>query len=611
MVDKKVEDARAGVKATEAELAQIAAQIAAAGQGEAAKLKVQEAKLVQRLQIQARGLRIAEFIQPLAHRFLPNNTFAALGLFLGVFVVATLVKDAMLVGNLVMVERLTQLAMFDLRNQMFRRTLEREMAHFGDGHSSHIMHRISSDVNCAFAGVNVLCGRMILEPLKMMTCLVCAAIICWKLLIISLLVAPLAAYVMVRLVRSMRKANRRAMEDVSLLYTVLSETLQNIQTVKAFGMERHERRRYHRSGKTVFHRTMRIAMFNALARGSAEFMGMAIICMAIGVGAYLVIHPQAAIFGVPILDKPLTLSSLMAFYALLAGVSDPARKMSEVAGVLQRGIAASDRIFDILDAQPTIVDPPVPTSLATPRPELVFEQVAFQYSTGQRVLEGIDLTIPFGQTVAIVGPNGCGKSTLVNLLPRFYDVTEGAVKLDGLDIRKLRVKELRRLIGLVAQQATLFDETVMNNIRYGSPQATDEQVIAAAEKAHAHRFIIERLEKGYQTTVGERGGRLSGGQRQRVLLARAILRDPQFLILDEATSQIDLESEQLIHKVLETFIRGRTTLMITHRLSSIALADRIVVMDGGRIIDSGTHEQLMGRCELYSKLHRLGFQQAA
>jgi ATP-binding cassette subfamily B protein/subfamily B ATP-binding cassette protein MsbA len=245
------------------------------------------------------------------------------------------------------------------------------------------------------------------------------------------------------------------------------------------------------------------------------------------------------------------------------------------------------------------------------RPELVFDRVSFQYSTGQRVLHDVELRIPFGQTVAIVGPNGCGKTTLVNLLPRFYDAVEGAVRLDGIDVRELRVKELRRMTGLVAQQATLFDDTVLNNIRYGSPHASEETVIAAAEKAFAHRFIVERLPNGYKTIVGERGGRLSGGQRQRILLARAILRDPKFLILDEATSQIDLESEQLIHRVLEQFIRGRTTLMITHRMSSIALADRIVVMDMGRIIDSGSHQELLGRCDLYTRLHQLGFQQAA
>lgn len=248
LIDQKVENAKTKLQATTDELAKLRAEIAAAQPEAARKLQAAESKLWQREQIEARQLDFVNFLQPLAHRFLPNNTFLALGLFLGAFVMATLIKDAMLVGNLVLVERLTQLAMLDLRNKMFRKTLQMEMAHFGEGHSSHIMHRISADVNCAFAGVNVLCGRMILEPLKMITCLIGAAIICWKLLVISLLVAPLAAYVLMRLIKSMRKANRRAMEELGQLYTLLVETLTNIQTVKAFGMERHERRRYRQSG---------------------------------------------------------------------------------------------------------------------------------------------------------------------------------------------------------------------------------------------------------------------------------------------------------------------------------------------------------------------------
>ena len=611
LADHRVAEAQAKVQATDAEIQKLTADLAAAGPDQQADLNEHLHRLRQRQHSQAKSLQVAQLVQPWVHRFVPNDTFRALALLLGAFVAATLVKDAMLVGNLVLIERLTQLAMFDLRNQLFRKTLQMEMAHFGEGHSSHLMHRINSDVNCAFTGVNVLCGRMILEPLKMLACLVGAAIICWKLLFVSLLVAPLAAYVVVRLSKSMRKANKRAMEDMGNLYTLLSETLTNIQTVKAFGMERHERRRYHKSGKTYFHRSMRIIFFTALGRASAEFLGMTIICIAIGVGAYLVIFPNATLFGIPIMDKPLSVSSLTAFYLFLAGVSDPARKLSEVTGLLQRGIVAADRVFAHLDAQPKIVDPPNPVVVSSPRPELVFERVSFQYSTGQRVLNEVELHVPFGQTVAIVGPNGCGKTTLANLLPRFYDASEGAIRLDGIDVREMRLRDLRGMTGLVAQQATLFDDTVLNNIRYGSPHAREADVIAAAEKAFAHRFITERLEKGYQTVVGERGGRLSGGQRQRLLLARAILRDPKFLILDEATSQIDLESEQLIHKVLEQFIRGRTTLMITHRMSSIALADRIVVMDLGRIIDSGTHQELLGRCELYTRLHQLGFQQAA
>jgi ATP-binding cassette subfamily B protein/subfamily B ATP-binding cassette protein MsbA len=605
----------AAVEREQAELKEqwAAAQAALAASPPSQRLEQERrvAFLAQRLATQERLVAAARRTHDLVLRWLPDHTLAALMGFLVLFLTATLLKDALLVGNLVLVERLTQRAMLDLRNRMFRRTLVMEMAHFGEGHSSHLLHRINSDVHCVFAGVNVLCGRFILEPLKMLAFLVGAAWICWKLLLISLLVAPPAAYVLVRLTRSLRKANKRAMEEMGQLYTLLTETLTNIQTVKAYGMERFERQRYHQRGKRYFHRAMRIVFFNALGRASTEFLGMTIICVAIGVGAYLMFHPEATLWGVRLMDRELSLGSLMTFYALLAAMSDPARKMSEVMGTLQRGIAAADRIYEILDARPAIVDPPAPVMLSSRRPELLLDHVSFQYRTGQRVLHDIHLRIPFGETVAIVGPNGCGKTSLVSLLPRFYDPVSGAVRLEGVDIRQLRLKDLRQRIGLVAQHAALFDDTVLNNIRYGSPHATEAQVIAAAEKAHAHRFILERLEHGYQTVVGERGGRLSGGQRQRILLARAILRDPQFLILDEATSQIDPESEQLIHRALEQFIRGRTTLLITHRMSLLALADRIVVMDMGRIVDCGTHDELLARCPLYARLQRVEFQQAA
>jgi ATP-binding cassette subfamily B protein/subfamily B ATP-binding cassette protein MsbA len=246
-----------------------------------------------------------------------------------------------------------------------------------------------------------------------------------------------------------------------------------------------------------------------------------------------------------------------------------------------------------------------------PHRELAFEGVSFHYLPGEPVLHKIDLRIPFGEKLAIVGANGCGKSTLVNLVARFYDPVEGAVRMDGVDLRQCRVRELRRKIGIVTQQTVLFDDTVMNNIRYGSLHATDEQVIAAAKKAHAHRFITEKLDEGYDTIVGERGGRLSGGQRQRIALARAILRDPEILVLDEATSQIDLESEQLIHQALRDFARGRTAILITHRLSTLTLADRILVMDAGRVADLGTHHELLTRCEIYRRLHQIQFRESA
>jgi ATP-binding cassette subfamily B protein/subfamily B ATP-binding cassette protein MsbA len=611
LVNRKVAEREQKAAATQRELEQITSRLAGSSGDERRDVESKIKRLRQRLALEQRAVWAAHLVQSLAHRCLPNSKFLATAMFIGILVVATLLKDVMLVCNLVLVEQLTQLSTLELRNQLFRRTLSMDMAHFGEGHSSHIMQRIKGDLDSVYYGVSALCGRLILEPLKLLACLVGAAFICWKLLVISLLIAPLAAWVVARLMRSIRKANKRALEEMGHLYTLLGETLTNMQTVKAFGMERFERRRYHQGGKNYFHRAMRISLYSGLARAASEVMGMTIICLAIVVGAYLVIHQQTTLLGISIMDEPLSLGSLMAFYAFLVGVTDPARKISEVVGVVQRGIVAADRVYEILDYRPAIIEPTEPKAVRSLQPELVFDRVSFQYAPEHRVLNEVELRIPFGETVAIVGPNGCGKTTLVNLLPRFCDPTAGAVRLDGIDLRDLRLKELRRMIGLVAQQAMLFDDTILNNIRYGSPHASDDEVIAAAEQAFAHRFILEKLTEGYATTVGERGCRLSGGQRQRILLARAILRNPKFLILDEATSQVDLESEQLIHRVLEQFVRGRTTLLITHRMSSIALADRIVVMDNGRIIDAGKHHELLGRCELYMRLQQLGFQRAA
>lgn len=607
----RVDKVRANIGEIEREIAVLQAQRVAAGPARLRQLQAELEAAQSRLAAEKDALQWAIWYHRLVVRWIPNNSFSALAIVVGVLLLATVVKDALLVANAQLVERMSQTAIYELRKQLFRRTLKLEVSTLSDDRSSNLLARFTHDMNHILSGLNMLLGRVMLEPLKMVACLIGAAFICWRLLLVSLLVAPIVVLIIGRLMQSLKRANRRALEEMSQVYQLISEVFAGIQAVKAFGMERHARRKLHKSGKQYFLRAIKIALYNALARCSAEALGMSIICLALLAGAYLVLNQQTHLLGIKIMDRPLSVPMLLAFYGLLVGMSDPARKLSEIFNYLQRGMAASDRVYEMLDRKPKIVDPPEPRFVKSPTPELRFDKVSFAYTPGQLVLRDVELVVPFGETIAVVGPNGCGKTTLINLLPRFFDPDEGAIRIDGLDLRELRLRDLRQMIGLVSQQGMLFDDTVLANIRYGTPHATEAEVIEAAKKAYAHKFITEKLEKGYNTNVGERGGRLSGGQRQRVLLARAILRDPQILILDEATSQIDLESEQLIHKVLEQFTRGRTTLLVTHRISSLALANRVVVMDGGRIIDVGTHDELLRRCDLYRRLYQIGFKQSA
>ncbi len=544
-------------------------------------------------------------------RYLPNDGFQMLLLLVGTLLVATIVKDVFLTASQFLVDRLAQRTTFRLRKMFYRRTLALDLAAFGEENSSHLLSRFTNDLAALNNGIGVLFGKCVLEPFKMIACLVGAAIICPRLLMLSLVVTPLAALMVQRLSSSIKRANRRAMEEMAQIFSMLAETFGSIAVVKAFTQERRERWRFHLAAKSFYKRCQKIAFYNALSRPGMEFIGMCIIALAIVSGGYLVLNQQTHLFGIRMTDRPLDMASLITFFALLAGASDPARKISEVFNHLQSGMAAADRVFEAFDRVPTIVDSSNPQPLPKVWQGISLDHVSFEYVPGVPVLRDISLDITRGETIAIVGPNGCGKSTLANLLLRFYDPQQGEVRIGDLNLREVRQRELRRAIGFVNQQTQLFDDTVLENIRYGRPRASDAEVIAAARQAHAHKFVTEKLELGYETMVGERGSKLSGGQRQRIALARAILRDPALLILDEATSQVDVESEQLIHKVLEQFRQGRTTLLITHRISTLDLADRIVVMDHGRIVDIGTLEELTRRCEVFRRLYQLGLRESA
>ena len=548
--------------------------------------------------------RRAEFLEPWIVRFTPASPFKTLVAVVGLLLLGTLVKSLFVVADYVLVQRVSQLVAFDLRKQLHRKTLRLSLAQFGDSQNPQLLSHFTHDMECLALGVKTIFGRALREPLKIAACLIGAAWISWQLLMFSLVVTPLAIVVIHRMARFVKRASRRSMEEMSRMFERLSETLSHIRLVKAFTREKYERRRFHGSAKDYLRRTMQVAFFDAVNRPCNELMGMAVIGLSLITGGYMVLNQETHFLGIKMCSRPMNFGALMTFFALLAGVSDPFRKLADVYGELQKGAAAAERIFKLIDTEPTVPIPKQPRRITGPLQTVRFEHVHFGYLPEAPVLRDINLEIERGEIVALIGPNGCGKSTLTQLIGRFYDPEQGRVLWNEIDLRELRKSQLRRRISFVSQHAMLFNDTVLENVRYGLEGATDDDVLQATQRAGAHHFITHKLAAGYETRVGPNGYALSGGQRQRLSLARAILRDPELLILDEATSQIDVESERGIRQALLEFCQDRTAILITHRPETLELASRIVLMDGGRILAQGSHLELLATSPIYRRFHQ-------
>jgi ABC-type multidrug transport system fused ATPase/permease subunit len=397
---------------------------------------------------------------------------------------------------------------------------------------------------------------------------------------------------------------------MSTIYKILQESFQGIKVVKAFATERVERRRFFIETKNLYKKSVRVAKIDAMSDPVLEMMTMTTVSIALLAGSYLVLYKtiflDLGLFRLQLASHVMEIQDLLALYTMLAGVSDPIRKLANVHSKIQRASAAADRICALMDRRPSVVDTKHAARLPRHRKTIELDHVCFSYSPGSPVINGLNLSVRHGESIALVGPNGCGKTTLMNLLPRFWDVDSGAIRIDGHDIREIQVRGLRQQIGIVLQETTLFQDTVANNIAYGSPHASRAQVIEAAQRSYAHAFI-DNLPQGYDTLIGERGYGLSGGQRQRIALARAMLRDPAILILDEATSAVDIQDEVLIRKAIEEFSRGRTTFFISHNLASIQFAHRIVLINSGRVEAVGTDAELKRSSSLYRRLHEIHY----
>ncbi len=552
-----------------------------------------------------------EAAKPTIDKYAPRGAYATLLVIVAILIGGTALKLVALMINLLLVQYVAERTSVELRAQFFRKALHLDLDSFGDNGSAALTARLTNDIANVSAGLTVLLGRLIREPLKMAVCLAGALFICPRLLLLVMVLTPVIGLIMHHLSRAIRRASRRAMEEMSQLYGMLNDAFAGIRVVKAFNTQSYERAKFSRGINAYFRKSMKMAFYNTLARSSSELLGMTTVGLAILCGGYLVLNEQTHLLGIRMSEQPLGVGEVLMFYGFLIGASDPARKLTDVWSGLQRGIAAAGRVYEIIDQPVRVLDPENPKTTPRPHRAIHFRDVVYQYPSGPRVLCGINLSLQHGETVAIVGPNGCGKSTLISLLCRFDDPQGGEICLDDTHVQDLRIRDLRRRMALVTQRTVLFDDTIENNIRYGSPGADSHEVVRAAKMAFADEFIRHKTPDSYQTFLGTGGMRLSGGQMQRIALARAFLRNPDILILDEATSQIDLESEKLIHQALERFLVDRTGIMITHRSTSLQMADRIVVVESGLIADVGQHDELITRNRFYQNLCGGGLKKSA
>ena len=527
------------------------------------------------------GLSSSRRLKPYIDRYLPSSPFRTVLVVMAAIMVATGIKHVFQFTNTALVGIIAARITRRIQQSLYERALTLDPATFAQHGTSGFMAHITHTTNMLSSGITNVYGGAIREPLKMISCLIGAALICPRLLLLTLIVVPIVVGLLAVVSGRLKKVCRRLLEQSMGLHHVMFESLNHLRTVQAYGRERHEQGRFNVATLDMQRFGVKITMFNALNRPLTELLAIGMMATAILAGSYLVLYRTTTILGITMTDRPLGPGSLLIFFGLLVGASDPVRKMSTVISGINTGAVAANMLYPILDQQSRIQSPTSPVTVASPHREIAFNDVTFGYQPEHPVLQNVSLSIPHGSTVAILGPNGSGKSSLIHLLSRFYDPDIGSVTMDGIDLREMDLSDLRRRTALVTQSTELFNETIRYNLAYA-----DEGIDAGGIATHqlgSHADFIDGLSEGIETVVGQGGNRLSGGQRQRIALSRALLRDPELLILDEATSQIDAMSEQAIFDEISAQRGRRTVIYITHRRELAAGADMVIDVDCGHI----------------------------